>query len=68
MQNNWNQFGNKRFEKLALETTAFNNCHLDVSDVNFEIGKNSYSLKVAAMLAGMAVVIGGRILSGRVGR
>ncbi len=65
MNTNQNKPMNKRLEKLAVEDTAFNNSWQDMSDVNFEIGKNSYSLKVFVLIVVMAVVIGGRILSRR---
>ena len=46
MQNNQNQFGNKRLAKLAAENTGLNECRADMSDVSFEIGKSSYTAKL----------------------
>lgn len=66
MNNNQNQFGNKRLAKLALENTAFNNCHSDMSDVSFEIGRSSYSIKIFAAIVVFAVIFGIRILSRRI--
>ncbi|MDE7365475.1 MAG: hypothetical protein K2N27_11480 [Ruminococcus sp.] len=62
MNNNQNQFGNKRLAKLVLENTAFNNCRSDMSDISFEIGKSSYSVKIFLAIVLFAVVFGGRIL------
>lgn len=62
MQNNQNQFGNKRLAKLELESTAFNNCRDDMSDVSFEIGKSSYSTKIFGAIALFAVIFGVRII------
>lgn len=50
MQNNQNQFGNKRLAKLAAENTGLNECRADMSDVSFEIGKSSYTAKLLALL------------------
>ena len=46
MNMNQNKPMNKRLEKLAVENTAFNNSRHDMSDVNFEIGKSSYTAKI----------------------
>lgn len=62
MLNNQNSTGNKRLIKLAAEDTALNDCRSDMSDVNFEIGKSSYSLKIWGMIVVFAVIFGGRIL------
>lgn len=48
-------------EKLARENTAFSNCRPDMSDVNFEIGKSSYTAKVFFMIVLFAVIFSGRI-------
>lgn len=53
---------NKRFEKLAAEDTILNNCRSDMSDVSFEIGKSSYSVKICFMIVLFAVFFGGRII------
>lgn len=65
MNSNYGQIGNRRLQKLAAEKTAFNDCRADMSDVHFEIGKNSYSLKIFSTIAAMSVIIGGRIISRR---
>ncbi len=52
---NNNQLGNKKLEKLATEKTAFKNCQPDMSDVNFEIGKSSYTVKIFGAIALFAV-------------
>lgn len=62
MNTNQNQFGNKRLAKLAAENTALNSCCLDMSDVNFDIGKSSYSVKIFLAIVLFTVVFGGRIL------
>lgn len=41
-----NQYGNKRLAKLVAENTALNSWCSDMSDVNFEIGKSSNSVKI----------------------
>lgn len=51
-----------RLAKLAAEKTALNGCREDMSDVSFEIGNSSYSLKIFAGIVILAVVFGGRIL------
>ena len=61
MQNNQNQFGNKRLAKLAAENTGLNKCRADMSDVSFEIGKSSYSVKIFLAIVLFAVFFGGRI-------
>lgn len=63
MNNNYNQFGNKKLEKLATEKTAFNDCRADMSDVNFEIGKSSYTTKIFGTIVLFALFFGVRILS-----
>lgn len=55
------QIRNIRLEKLHAEKTALNGCRSDLSDVNFEIGKNSYTAKVFGMIVLFAAVFGGRI-------
>lgn len=65
MQNNQNQFGNKRLAKLELESTAFNNCRPDISDVSFEIGKSSYSVKIFGAIVLFALFFGVRIIARR---
>lgn len=63
MNNNQNPFGNKKIDaKLALENTAFNNCREDMSDVKFEIGRKSYTIKVFSMIVIFALIFGGRIM------
>lgn len=52
---NNNQLGNKKLEKLATEKTAFKNCQPDMSDVNFEIGKSSYTVKIFGAIVLFAV-------------
>lgn len=49
------------YEKLAREDSALDNCRSDMSDVNFEIGKSSYTAKVFGMIVLFAVFFGGRI-------
>ena len=46
MNTDSNQFGNKRLAKLATENTGLNKCCADMSDVSFEIGKSSNSVKI----------------------
>ena len=41
---------NLKQQKLAKERTAFSKCRADMSDVSFEIGKNSYTAKLLALL------------------
>lgn len=65
MSNNYNQIGNKKLEKLATEKTAFKNCQPDMSDVNFEIGKSSYTVKIFGAIALFAVFFGIRITARR---
>ena len=65
MSSNYNQIGNKKLEKLATENTAFKNCQPDMSDVNFEIGKSSYTVKIFAAIAAFALVYGIRMLTRR---
>ena len=65
MNSNYNQIGNKKLEKLATENTAFKNCQPDMSDVNFEIGKSSYTVKIFAAIAAFALVYGIRMLTRR---
>lgn len=45
------QTGNIKLEKLAKENSAFQNCQPDMSDVNFEIGKSSSTVKIFAAIA-----------------
>ena len=45
------QTGNIKLEKLAKENSAFQNCQPDMSDVNFEIGKSSSTVKLFAAIA-----------------
>lgn len=59
---NLNELQKKGFEKLALENTAFSNCREDMSDVNFEIGKTSYSAKIFLLIVLFALIFGARIL------
>jgi hypothetical protein len=65
MNNNYNQIGNKKLEKLVAENTAFKNCREDMSDVSFEIGKSSYTAKIFGAIAFLAVFYGARILARR---
>lgn len=60
--NEYNQISNKKPEKLATEKTAFKNCREDMSDVTFEIGKNSYSAKIFGAIAIFAVTFGAKII------
>lgn len=62
---NNDQLGNKKLEKIAKENTAFKNCQPDMSDVNFEIGKSSYSVKIFGAIALFAIFFGIRIISRR---
>lgn len=57
--------GNKKLEKLATEKTAFNNCCADMSDVSFEIGKSSYSVKIFGAIALFAIFFGIRTIARR---
>lgn len=59
---NLNELQNKGFEKLARENTAFRDCRKDMSDVNFEIGKSSYTAKAFLVIVLAVPVFGGRIL------
>lgn len=65
MNTNQNQFGNKRLAKLALENTAFKNCREDMSDINFEIGKSSYTAKIFGFIVLFAIFFGVRITARR---
>ena len=65
MNSNQNQFENMRLTKLAAERTALNNSREDMSDVNFEIGKKSYSLKAFSAIVAFAVIFGVRIIPRR---
>lgn len=65
MENNNFVSGNKRLEKLAAEKTAFKNCQADMSDVNFEIGKSSYSAKIFGAIVVFAIFFGVRIYARR---
>ncbi len=58
MNTNLNQLVNKGVEKLALENTAFKNCKNDMSDVHFEIGKNSYTAKIFGAIVLFALFFG----------
>lgn len=62
MNTNQNQFGNKRLAKLAAENTALSGCRSDMSDVSFEIGKSSNSVKIFIAIVLFAIFFGGRIL------
>ncbi len=44
--NNYIKIENKKIVKLALEKTVFKNSSSDMSNVNFEIGKSSYTAKL----------------------
>lgn len=46
MNTDQNQFGNKRLAKLATENIGLNKCCADMSDMSFEIGKSSNSVKI----------------------
>lgn len=63
MSNNYNQFSNKKLEKLATEKTAFKNCREDMSDVNFEIGKSSYTAKIFGFIVLFAIFFGVRLIA-----
>lgn len=65
MNTDQNQFGNQRLAKLAAENTAFNNCRPDMSDVSFEIGKSSYSVKIFGAIVLFALFFGVRIIARR---
>ena len=65
MQNNQNQFGNKRLAKLAVENTGLNECRADMSDVSFEIGKSSYTAKLFGFIVLFAIFFGVRIIARR---
>ena len=52
------QTGNIKLEKLAKENSAFQNCQPDMSDVNFEIGKSSSTVKIFAAIAAFALIYG----------
>lgn len=65
MSNNYNQFSNKKLEKLATEKTAFKNCREDMSDVSFEIGKSSYTAKLFGFIVLYAIFFGARIIARR---
>ena len=65
MSGSYNQIGNKKLEKLAKENTALKNCQPDMSDVSFEIGKSSYSVKIFGAIALFAIFFGIRIISRR---
>lgn len=52
------QMGNIKLEKLAKENSAFQNCQPDMSDVNFEIGKSSSTVKIFAAIAAFALIYG----------
>lgn len=56
------QFRDIRKEKLDAEKTALRNCREDLSDVNFEIGKSSYTAKAFGAIVLFAVFFGGRIV------
>ncbi|MCI6561734.1 MAG: hypothetical protein MR434_10110, partial [Ruminococcus sp.] len=63
MNNNQFKSVNKRLEKLAVENTAFNNCRQDMSDVNFEIGKSSYTAKIFGFIVLFAIFFGVRLIA-----
>jgi len=63
MNMNQNKPMNKRLEKLAVENTAFNNCRQDMSDVNFEIGKSSYTAKIFGFIVLFAIFFGVRLIA-----
>ena len=52
------QTGNIKLEKLAKENSAFQTCQPDMSDVNFEIGKSSSTVKIFAAIAAFAPIYG----------
>lgn len=52
------QTGNIKLEKLAKENSAFQTCQPDMSDVNFEIGKSSSTVKIFAAIAAFALIYG----------
>ena len=56
---------NLKQQKLAKERTAFNKCRADMSDVNFEIGKNSYTAKLFGFIVLFAIFFGVRIIARR---
>ena len=58
-----NQFGSTRSSKLALENTAWKHCRPDMSDVNFEIGKSSYTAKIFGAIVLLAASFGVRMLA-----
>lgn len=67
------QTGNIKLEKLAKENSAFQNCQPDMSDVNFEIGKSSSTVKIFAAIVAFALIYGIRfsyaaMLETRMGR
>lgn len=64
--NNNNFNTNKRLIKLETENTAFNDCSFDMSDVRFEIGKNSYTAQIFGMIAIFGISFGSRILTRRI--
>ena len=63
MNNNQFKSVNKRLEKLAVENTAFNNCRQNMSDVNFEIGKSSYTAKIFGFIVLFAIFFGVRLIA-----
>lgn len=65
MNMNQNQLGNKRLEKLALEQTGLDGCRADMSDVSFEIGKSSDTIKIFGAIIAFAVFFGARIIPRR---
>ena len=56
---------NLKQQKLAKERTAFNKCRADMSDVSFEIGKNSYTAKLFGFIVLFAIFFGVRIIARR---
>ena len=61
--NNYIKIENKKIVKLALEKTAFKNSSSDMSDVNFEIGKSSYTAKLFGFIVLFAIFFGVRIIA-----
>lgn len=65
MNNKYNQIGNIKRDKLVAEKTAFSNSKEDMSDVSFEIGKNSYTAKLFGFIVLFAIFFGVRIIARR---